>query len=207
MTLASDGAANPEGPPPGPSRGSLAMATVVLVVLALLAVFAVAVRRPATAPLPGQAAPDFQLIGYDGQPVNLADLRGKVVLLNFWASWCLPCAAEAAELEAIWRDYQHRGLVVVGVAYTDTDAAAKAYLARHGVSYPNAPDRQARVSRDYHVSGVPETFLLDRAGRIVPLEVAGQSVAKLVGPLTPEGPLSAAELRRRIEEQLAEGSG
>jgi cytochrome c biogenesis protein CcmG/thiol:disulfide interchange protein DsbE len=183
------------------------MAAVVVAVLVLLGFFAVAVRRPSTAPQAGQAAPDFQLTGYDGQPVKLSDLRGKVVLLNFWASWCVPCAAEAAELEAIWRDYRDRGLAVVGIAYTDTDPAAKAYLAQHGVSYPNAPDRQARVSRNYHISGVPETFLLDQAGRIVPLDVAGKSETRLVGPLATDGPMSAAELRHRIEGLLAEGSG
>jgi cytochrome c biogenesis protein CcmG/thiol:disulfide interchange protein DsbE len=129
------------------------------------------------------------------------------VLLNFWASWCVPCAAEAADLEALWRDYQDEGLVVLGLAYTDTEPAARAYLARHGITYPNAPDRQAMVSRSYHIAGVPETFLIDPAGRLVPLEIGGEALPKLVGPLTPDGPLTATSLRRQLDALLGRESG
>ncbi|NDJ55093.1 MAG: TlpA family protein disulfide reductase [Chloroflexi bacterium] len=112
-------------------------------------------------------APDFTLRTYAGDEVRLSDLGGQVVVLNFWASWCLPCRDEAPVLEQAWRDYQPRGVMFVGVGYQDTDRRALAYLDEFGISYPNGPDLRSQISDDYNIRGVPETFIIDRQGNVV----------------------------------------
>lgn len=192
--------------PDAAHRRGWVFAVLLVAVLGLLAVFGLAVLRPGLDPRVGQVAPDFTLTTYGGEEIALSSLRGQVVLVNFWASWCVPCAQEARELVAMAEDYRARGLTVLGVAFTDTEPAARAYLARHGVSYPNGPDRQGRISQAYRVSGVPETFLIDRSGRIAGLMVDGRPAAKLVGPVSADGAMSGAQLRAVIERLLAEGS-
>jgi cytochrome c biogenesis protein CcmG/thiol:disulfide interchange protein DsbE len=89
------------------------------------------------------------------------------VLLNFWASWCYPaCYEEAPVLESTWRAYRERGLVVLGIDIQDTEAAGRRFIQQFGLTFPNAPDPKGKVSIDYGVYGVPETFLIDRRGMI-----------------------------------------
>ncbi len=130
----------------------------------------------------GERAPDFTLHTFDGQSVALSDLRGRVVVINFWASWCLPCADEAADLEATWRQYQGNGVLFLGVDYVDTETEARAYLQRWNITYPNGPDLQTAISHDYRVRAVPETFVVDPDGTLA---------AVFVGPIT-QGQLQAA---------------
>jgi cytochrome c biogenesis protein CcmG/thiol:disulfide interchange protein DsbE len=113
------------------------------------------------------AAPAFSLPRFDGGTLTLASLRGKYVLVNFWASWCVPCRDEAPLLERAWRQYRDRGLVVVGVDIQDLEPEARKFIAQFKVSYPNVRDRDGRVSRAYGTTGVPETFFIDRDGRVV----------------------------------------
>ncbi|NOY99130.1 MAG: TlpA family protein disulfide reductase [Chloroflexi bacterium] len=103
---------------------------------------------------------------YEGKsPVTLSDLRGKIVVINFWASWCTTCKQEAAELEAAWQYYQPGGEVVfLGVDYVDTEPEALAYLEEFGITYPNGPDMGTRISQAFRIQGVPETYFLDREG-------------------------------------------
>jgi cytochrome c biogenesis protein CcmG/thiol:disulfide interchange protein DsbE len=188
---------------------TIVFSLIVLVVVALLIAFAVQMHRSTAAPEPGTAAPDFELETYEGDTIRLSDLRGKVVVLNFWASWCAPCAVEAAELEALWRDYADRDVVVLGIDYEDTRPAALTYLEKHGVSYPNGLDRADVIARKYHLGGVPETFVIDRQGRVVPLVVdPGEvPVAKIVGPVTQTSSFTPRELREVIDDLLANGEG
>ncbi|MFN2543352.1 MAG: TlpA family protein disulfide reductase [Actinomycetota bacterium] len=118
-------------------------------------------------PLTGRAAPSFTLPSLTGgPPIRLERFRGQVVVLNFWASWCNECYLEAGALEEAWRRYRDRGVVVIGVAYQDTDASARAFVRDLGEGWPHGHDPGFRTSIAYGVRGVPETFLIARDGRI-----------------------------------------
>jgi cytochrome c biogenesis protein CcmG/thiol:disulfide interchange protein DsbE len=113
----------------------------------------------------GEKAPDFSLTSFDGQTYTLASLKGKVIVLNIWASWCKPCEEEAPYLETAWRYYQPRGDVIfLGVAWTDTDKKSAEYLKKFDITYPNGPDLGTRIYQVYRATGVPETYIIDRNG-------------------------------------------
>jgi cytochrome c biogenesis protein CcmG/thiol:disulfide interchange protein DsbE len=118
-------------------------------------------------PLIEKPAPAFSLALFDGGDLSLEGLRGKVVVVNFWASWCFPaCYDEAPLLEAAWRAHKDHGLVVVGVDVQDTEQAAREFMRRFQFSFPNGSDPKGKISIDYGVYGIPETFLIDKEGRI-----------------------------------------
>lgn len=120
-------------------------------------------------------APNFTFTTFEGESISLADLQGKGVVLNFWASWCDPCRDEAAMLESAWRREQGNGIVFIGLDYLDQEPSAKAYLEEYGISYPNGPDLQSEAARRYGIKGVPETYFIAPDGKIV------QTV---IGPVT-----------------------
>jgi cytochrome c biogenesis protein CcmG, thiol:disulfide interchange protein DsbE len=125
---------------------------------------------------PGKSvmAPEFELPRLDrGGTLSLASLRGKAVVVNFWASWCDPCREEAPLLEAAWKKYRSRGLVVVGVDYDDFSGDARAFARRNGMTYPLVQDKKKTTVSHYDVTGVPETFFVDREGRLVGELIAG----------------------------------
>jgi cytochrome c biogenesis protein CcmG, thiol:disulfide interchange protein DsbE len=161
-----------------------------LVVAGLVIALALQLRaRNATQPTSG-SAPDFTLKvypGYDGglgkPEIRLADLRGQVVFINFWASWCVPCREEQPALEKVWRQYRDKGVVFIGVDYVDTEPDALAYLKDFQVSYPNGLDLGTKISPKYHIQGVPESFLVDRQGNIVLFKIAPINEAELVTAL------------------------
>lgn len=120
---------------------------------------------------PGDKVQDFSVTMFTGyelnnqQVVRLSALRGKVVMINFWASWCKPCEQEAADLHGAWDYYKGSGKVVfIGVDYVDTEPEARAYLEKFDISYPNGPDLGTRVSQLFRIQGVPETYFLDQNG-------------------------------------------
>ena len=160
----------------------------VVPVLALLAYGFRTDTRDIPSPLVGKPAAPFALTTFDGKPVSLEALRGKVVVVNFWASWCVPaCYDEAPSLERAWQAYRDRGVVLIGVNIQDKEEPARRFLAQFRHTFPNAPDPAGRVSVDYGVYGVPETFFIDRTGRVrfkqvggVTDEIMKQQVEKLL---------------------------
>ncbi len=117
-------------------------------------------------PLIAHQAPPFTVTLFDGKRLSLDDLRGKVVFLNFWASWCLPCREEARELEAAWQKFKGKDIVFLGIDIQDTEEDALAFLREFNVTYPNGRNASGKISIDYGVWGIPETFFIDPQGQI-----------------------------------------
>ena len=141
----------------------------------------------------GFAAPDFTLDLLGGGKVTLADLRGKVVLVNFWTSWCPPCRLEMPAIEKTYRSYKDLGFVVIGVNLTAQDAEKDAanFVKEIGVTFPIALDRDNAIGNLYRVTALPTSYFVDRNGVI-------RSV--IVG-----GPMSEALIQSKVEELLQEG--
>ena len=116
-------------------------------------------------------APDFSFRTFDGEVFSLAEQRGKVVILNFWASWCVPCRDEAPILQDVWERYRDRGVVLVGVAYRDVERDSLAFIEEFGITYPNGLDIGEKIAKQYRIQGVPETFIIDQNGEIIELYV------------------------------------
>ena len=173
--------------PSRPKRGWTWIAFVV--VLALLGLLAWGLKRAQAGPIDEGLAPDFSITGFDGRKATLSELRGQVVIVNFWASWCPPCREEAAYLEQTWRKYKDQGVVFIGVDYVDTEKEALAYIKEFDITYLNGPDVGTRAAQAYNIQGVPETFYVAKNG-----ELRGVHI----------GPLKSPELDQKIEELLAE---
>ncbi|MBI4561552.1 MAG: TlpA family protein disulfide reductase [Candidatus Rokubacteria bacterium] len=138
----------------------------VLGVLALLAYGFTRDPREIKSPLIGKPVPPFALDLFDGGRFELEAQRGKVVVVTFWASWCVPCREEAPLLEAAWRASRDRGVVFVGVNVQDQEPAARRFIEEFGLTFPNGPDPGSRIAVDYGVYGIPELFFVDGSGGI-----------------------------------------
>jgi cytochrome c biogenesis protein CcmG, thiol:disulfide interchange protein DsbE len=125
--------------------------------------------RPTKGPAPGFRLPRIDAQGH----LSLSSLRGKGVVVNFWASWCDPCKKEARSLEQAWRRYRSRGLVVIGVDEEDFIGDARHFAAKHGITYPLVHDGPGTLKRTYGLTGYPETFFVNRKGQLVAQFVAG----------------------------------
>ena len=135
----------------------------------------------------GKPAPDFTLGRLDrAGSLQLSSLRGKVVVLNFWASWCQPCKLEAPDLAASAKKWSGR-VVVLGVDVNDPSGDARGFMRKYGITYPIVHDNKNVTSPKYGLTGLPETFFLDRRGRIVSHVISG---------------IKAADLQRGVEEAL-----
>ena len=111
-----------------------------------------------------QPAPEFRLPLFDGGEMDLSELRGRPIVINFWASWCLPCREEARSLERVWQAYKDEGVVFIGLDIQDTEEGARAHLQEFGVTYPNGRDADGKITVDYGIVGMPATFFVNRGG-------------------------------------------
>jgi cytochrome c biogenesis protein CcmG/thiol:disulfide interchange protein DsbE len=136
----------------------------------------------------GMEAPDFALADLDGNPLQLGDLRGRPVIVNFWASWCGPCVEEFPLLQAAAARHRAEGLAVVGIVYRDNSEAARDFMARLGATWPAAMDPGEQVAESFGIYGPPESFFIDRNG-----VVRGRQI----------GQLSASDLDRQLALALA----
>jgi cytochrome c biogenesis protein CcmG/thiol:disulfide interchange protein DsbE len=159
--------ASPPGPPRHRRRLFLLVAIAGTAVL-LSALFAFGLSRESTAiqsPLLGEPAPDFSLRTIeDGRVIRLSELRGEVVVLNFWASWCGPCREEHPNFVAAWERYRDRGVILIGIVFEDSPENARQFMAELGGDWRSVIDPGARTALAYGVYGIPETFFIDRAG-------------------------------------------
>lgn len=175
-------------------RTKIAVWGIIAVILAFLGWGLV--KRSESRPTEGEVAPDFTLELFDGYydefddgEFTLSELQGRVVVINFWASWCIECRVEARELEETWQDYREQGVVFVGVDYDDTKAKAIQYLEEFGITYPNGLDGRGLITENrYHITGVPETFVIDPSGKIASAKI---------------GPYQSGELQRTLDRVLA----
>lgn len=186
---------------PAPKRG-VRLSTQIIIWVALMALLVLVGLGLKKAQNPiisiGSQIPDFPLTMFEGysyqgaSQVNFSDLQGKVVVINFWASWCKPCEQEAAELEEAWRFYEEAGEVVfLGIAWTDTAANSMKYLDRFDITYPNGPDLGSRISALFNRNlGVPETYFIDRYGVLRYIKI---------GPFT-----SVQEIKASVDPLLAD---
>jgi cytochrome c biogenesis protein CcmG/thiol:disulfide interchange protein DsbE len=187
--------------PPAPRRSVPLWAQIIIWagLLGLLVVVALSLLK-AQQPMikVGAAVPNFTVPFYDGygfngaKEVEFSSLRGKVVLINFWASWCIPCEQEAADLQKVWEAYQPGGEVIfLGIDYVDTPIKGMAYLTKFSITYPNGPDLQESISPIFNRNmGVPETYFVDRNGLLRFIQI---------GPFN-----SVAEIRAIVDPLLAE---
>ncbi len=143
-------------------------------------------------PQVGFTAPDFTLKDLAGNSLTLSELRGKVVVLNLWASWCPPCRAEMPALNAVYQKYQDQGLVVLGLntTFQDDETNARSAIRDWGLSFPIAFDRDGTPSRQYRLQAMPSTFFIGRDG--------------VIRDIVFGGPMSEALVVSKIEKLLAE---
>lgn len=184
---------NPRGSEKSPSssfRGAGKITSYVLIVI-LIGLLAWAMSRNLQGRVQEGPAPDFSLTSFGGDTIRLSDLRGQVVVVNFWASWCPPCREEAPYLEETWRIYKDKGVVFIGVDYVDVEPEALAYIEEYKITYFNGPDLRTTISQVYNIQGVPETFFIDKAGNIGHVHV---------------GPLVPPDLEQQIDKLLREDS-
>ena len=123
----------------------------------------------------GDRAPSFELAGDSGAGARLEDYRGKYVLLNFWATWCPPCIQELPSLNTLHREMEPNGLVVLGISVDENKEAYEQFLDRFDVSFPTVRDPEMAVASRYGTSMYPETYLIDRDGRVVRKYVGGEN--------------------------------
>ncbi len=159
-------------------------ALVFVALAALLWLLGSRIIRGTAPPVAGEIAPDFALTDFEtGEIHTLESLEGKIIVLNFWASWCVPCATEAPELEAIQQAYADRDVVVLGVDYADTETEALAFLEKYEITYINGPDLGTRISQAYRIKGVPETYVIAPDGTLAETIIGPATSAHLSGIL------------------------
>jgi cytochrome c biogenesis protein CcmG/thiol:disulfide interchange protein DsbE len=177
-------------------------------VVALLAVV-YGVVRPSDEPTKvGTAAPEFTLDRLEGEgTISSADMKGRPVIINFWASWCDPCRREAPLLEAVWKEHRDAGLIVLGVDLRDAPENALEFLEEHDLTYPTVTDPDMVLAKAMGIGrtdGLPQTFFVDSAWRLQGID--GGDETRTEGGVVILGEMSAELLDRQIDRLLAESS-
>jgi thiol-disulfide isomerase/thioredoxin len=126
------------------------------------------------AKVPAKAAPNFTLSTVDGQQISLDQYRGKVVFLNFWATWCIPCREEMPALEQLHQTYHSQDLTILSIDLKENADQVKVFFQKHGLSFPALLDQDGSVFRDYLVAGMPTTYLIGRDGTLLARGVGGR---------------------------------
>ncbi len=128
------------------------------------------------APSVGKLAPDFLWYGADGKPVRLSDFRGKVVLINFWATWCPPCKAEMPEMESYWRENKDKDFVILAVDDGgEEEATIRSFMGQYRLTFQALNDTSGQVSSAYRVNGIPASFFVDTQGVIRDTVIGGMT--------------------------------
>lgn len=171
---------NPSNPAEAKKGVPFAVQVVIwLLLLGLLALVAFGLKRSQQGTVQvGDTIPNFTLTFFDGYTyqgrtqVDLAELKGKVVVINFWASWCIPCEEEAPALESAWSKYKNDDRVVfIGADYVDTEPKARKYLEKFNITFPNGPDLGTKISQMFRIKGVPETYFIDGTGKLAYIQI------------------------------------
>ena len=163
--------------------GRIALAAGVIIVL--LVAYAFLGQPVGNSLIVGEPAPDFSLSLFDGQQVSLTNVRGQVVVVNFWASWCPPCRQEAPDLERVWQEYKDRNVLFVGITHKDVEAKSQSFMEEFGITYANGADSRRTIAKSYGVTGVPETYVVGPDGTLAFIRI---------------GPVPEAELAAALEE-------
>jgi peroxiredoxin len=127
------------------------------------------------APEIGHPAPDFTLNDLNGNEVSLSDLRGKVVFLNFWATWCPPCRLEMPEMEELYQEYKNEDIVIIGVDLVEYASSVRSFVEENGYNWIFVIDTTGEVAADYMVTGIPASFFIDKDGIIRALQTGAMS--------------------------------
>jgi cytochrome c biogenesis protein CcmG/thiol:disulfide interchange protein DsbE len=158
-------------------RRHLVLAALLPIILLGLLLVALLARGGSASPTAiGNTAPDFSLVDLEGNSIHLAGLRGRPVIVNFWASWCVPCIEEFPLLREAAANHADDGLVVVGIVYQDRAQAARDFMAHNGATWAAAADPDGLVAEAYGILAPPETFFIGRDGTIA-ARVLGQFTA------------------------------
>jgi len=168
-------------------KSAIAIAAIIVVGFLGILVWGMLNKQPITGlsgvTMVNRSAPDFSLTTFKGATISLEDLRGKPVVINFWASWCPPCRIEAPLLERAWRAYKNRGLIFLGVNIQDRKEDALSYIREFDITFPNGPDPTGEITIDYGVSGLPVTFFISRKGEVVRRWVGALEPDVLIGSI------------------------
>ena len=180
------------------SKSGMIFFIAILGLFATLLLLGWTIMQKGAPPLASGNAPEFEMPSFEGKVYKLSELRGRPVIINFWASWCIQCRDEAADLQAAWAKYRDQGLIVLGVDYVDTESEAKKYMAEFKITYPNGPDIGTRISKAYRITGVPETYFITREGKLL---TGNDSTGRAFGNWI--GPIPSSALQERIQKLLA----
>jgi cytochrome c biogenesis protein CcmG/thiol:disulfide interchange protein DsbE len=176
------------------AKGGISLGNIVLLAGVMMVIIAVGVALVRNSETLGEGdnAPRFALTTFNGDDFRLADYRGQIVVLNFWASWCGPCHHEAPDLQRIHELYHDEGVVLIGITYTEASQQDSIdFIEQYQLTYANGPDIGAVIAEDYQITGVPETFVIDRDG----------TLAKYY-----PGTVNEATLSDLLDDMLAEAS-